>query len=152
VHPFVLVPIQPPYLLNESSDLFQIRIAVSAQDMSGTVPHHDADEYNQDLRVIGVRIRLFRWRSPISLNCQYDPLATPALLRHEIKSSANSRKTVSTARFAAAQIISGRDDRVLVIVGPCSIHSPDEAIEYAHLLEAKVPELDNLLIIMRVYL
>lgn len=90
--------------------------------------------YIQDRRVIG-----------------YDPLVQPSLLRHEIQSSPQSQKTIAAARFNAARILAGQDDRVLVIVGPCSIHSPSQALEYAELLKSKMPEWTNLHIIMRAY-
>ncbi|KZT03323.1 3-deoxy-7-phosphoheptulonate synthase [Laetiporus sulphureus 93-53] len=93
------------------------------------------ERYIQDRRVIG-----------------YDPLVQPALLRHEIQSSAESQKTIALARYNAARILAGQDDRVLVVVGPCSIHSPEQALEYARLLKSKIPEWNNLLIIMRAYL
>jgi 3-deoxy-7-phosphoheptulonate synthase len=83
---------------------------------------------------------------------KYDPLVQPALLRHEIVSSASSQKTIASARYNAARILAGHDDRVLVVVGPCSIHSPEQAIEYAKLLKSKLAEWPNLLIIMRAYL
>jgi len=41
---------------------------------------------------------------------------------------------------------------VLVIVGPCSIHSPEQALDYAKLLKEKIPSWPNLLVIMRAYL
>ncbi|KAJ7938268.1 hypothetical protein B0H13DRAFT_1942175 [Mycena leptocephala] len=91
-------------------------------------------QYIQDRRVIG-----------------YDPLVQPALLRHEIISTANAQKTIASARYNAARIVAGHDDRVLVILGPCSIHSPEQALEYANLLKSKIPEWSNLLIIMRAY-
>lgn len=81
----------------------------------------------------------------------YDPLIQPALLRHEIPPSQNSIQTVASARFGAARILAGQDDRVLVIVGPCSIHSTTQALEYAALLRAKMPSYTNLLIVMRAY-
>ena len=87
-----------------------------------------------------------------SLVAQYDPLIQPALLRHEIQSTLESRRTIASARFNAARIVDGHDDRVLVIVGPCSIHSPEQALAYANLLKEKIPTWPNLLIIMRAYL
>ncbi|XP_006455781.1 3-deoxy-7-phosphoheptulonate synthase [Agaricus bisporus var. bisporus H97] len=81
----------------------------------------------------------------------YDPLVQPGLLRHEVQLSPASQKTITEGRYASARIIAGDDDRLLVIVGPCSIHNPDEALEYAKLLRAKVPELPNLQIVMRAY-
>lgn len=50
------------------------------------------------------------------------------------------------------RIIAGFSDRLLVIVGPCSIHSPEQALVYARLLKEKVHEYPNLLIVMRAYL
>jgi len=82
---------------------------------------------------------------------KYDPLVQPALLRHEIVSSASSQKTIASARYNAARILAGHDDRVLVVVGPCSIHSPEQAMEYAKLLKSKLSDWPNLLIIMRAY-
>jgi phospho-2-dehydro-3-deoxyheptonate aldolase len=67
-------------------------------------------------------------------------------------SSTAAQRTIASARYEAAEILAGRDDRVLVIVGPCSIHSPEQALEYAKLLKAKIPEWNNLLIVMRSYL
>ncbi|PCH43068.1 3-deoxy-7-phosphoheptulonate synthase [Wolfiporia cocos MD-104 SS10] len=105
---------------------------------STVTPVPDDDEkiqrYIQDRRVIG-----------------YDPLVQPSLLRHEIQSSAASQKTIAAARYAAARILAGQDDRVLVIVGPCSIHSAEQALEYAGLLKSKMPDWPNLHIIMRAY-
>lgn len=83
---------------------------------------------------------------------QYDPLVQPALLRHEITPTEASRLTIATARYNAARVLAGQDERVLVIVGPCSIHSPEQAIEYAKLLGAKIPTWENLVIVMRAYL
>jgi len=73
-------------------------------------------------------------------------------LCHEIVSSAASQQTIASARRNSARILAGNDDRLVVIVGPCSIHSPEQAIDYAKLLKSKIPEWGNLLIIMRAYL
>ncbi|KAJ7584910.1 3-deoxy-7-phosphoheptulonate synthase [Mycena floridula] len=81
----------------------------------------------------------------------YDPLVQPALLRSEVLSTPNARQVIGSARIHAAKILSGEEDRVLVIVGPCSIHSPAQALEYAQLLKTKIPDWPNLLIIMRSY-
>jgi len=74
------------------------------------------------------------------------------LLRHEIQPTPASQLTIASARYNAARILAGQDDRILVIVGPCSIHSAEQAIEYANLLKSKIPSWDNLLIVMRAYL
>ena len=61
-------------------------------------------------------------------------------------------KLVYGTRNEASQILHGKDDRVIVVCGPCSIHDPESALEYAQLLkEAKDSFNTNLLIIMRVY-
>lgn len=110
-------------------------------------------QYIQDRRVIGVSYH----HNSLSSHCsqlfhQYDPLVQPALLRHEITSSLNAEKTIASARYNAARILAGHDDRLLVVVGPCSIHSIAQALEYAHLLKAKLADWPNLIIIMRAYL
>lgn len=87
-----------------------------------------------------------------SSNVQYDPLVQPALIKHEIVPTPRSRQTIARARFEAARVIAGTDDRVLVVVGPCSIHNPDQALAYARLLKARMPDWPNLLIVMRSYL
>jgi 3-deoxy-7-phosphoheptulonate synthase len=82
----------------------------------------------------------------------YEPLVQPALLKHEIPVSPETKRTVARGRLGAANIIAGKDDRILVIVGPCSIHDARQAIEYATLLKDKMDEWDGLCIIMRAYL
>ena len=74
------------------------------------------------------------------------------LSRAEVQPSRESRLTISRARHAAASIIQNHDDRVLVIVGPCSIHSTEQAIEYAKLLKSHLDRWDGLQIVMRAYL
>jgi len=116
------------------------RFEVPDDDMYNVSPFPDFEDseqvqkYIQDRRVVG-----------------YDPLVQPALLRHEIVSSATSQKTIASARYNAARILAGHDDRVLVVVGPCSIHSPEQAMEYAKLLKAKLSDWPNLVIVMRAY-
>lgn len=62
-------------------------------------------------------------------------------------------KTVLAARRAIQDILSDKDDRLLVMVGPCSIHDPATAIEYAERLKPLTAELDkDLLVVMRAYL
>lgn len=62
-------------------------------------------------------------------------------------------KTVLTARRAIQNILTEKDDRLLVMVGPCSIHDPATAIEYAQRLKPLADELSkDILIVMRAYL
>src|SRR4051812_28090496 len=80
------------------------------------------------------------------------PLISPALLRHELPASAAVADTVVRARADVVDILDGRDDRLLVVVGPCSIHDPAAAIDYAHRLAAHAERVaGELRIVMRTY-
>ena len=79
-------------------------------------------------------------------------LLSPSQLHDEVPASARATQTVSAARKAVADILSGLDPRLLVVVGPCSIHDLTAAKDYAQRLKALADELqDQLLIVMRVY-
>ena len=79
-------------------------------------------------------------------------LAHPQLVMEEYPSTSQCVETVRTMRKAAQDIISGKSDRVLVIVGPCSIHDPKSALEYAKRLQCEAQRLkEDLVIMMRVY-
>ncbi|KAF2857413.1 3-deoxy-7-phosphoheptulonate synthase [Piedraia hortae CBS 480.64] len=83
------------------------------------------------------------------------PLTPPDLLQHEIRHSDAAAATVIRGRKEAVDIVQGRDpqQRLLVVVGPCSIHDADAAREYCQrLLKLKEQYKDNLLIVMRAYL
>lgn len=81
-----------------------------------------------------------------------DPLISPAILIYEYPVSDKASETVSTARQAAQRIFSGDDDRLLVLVGPCSIHDPKAALEYGKRLKKEIDRFEqDLCIIMRVY-
>lgn len=76
----------------------------------------------------------------------------PAQLHEALPLTDHASKTVFSARNLTQKILHGEDDRLVVIVGPCSIHDPDAAREYATLLKPLISELkDDLHIIMRVY-
>ncbi|PHS69299.1 MAG: 3-deoxy-7-phosphoheptulonate synthase [Methylophaga sp.] len=76
----------------------------------------------------------------------------PAFLHQKYPMTDLASATVFNARSAAHKIIQGEDDRLIIIVGPCSIHDPDAAREYATRLKPLIDELkDDLHIIMRVY-
>ncbi|KXX73646.1 Phospho-2-dehydro-3-deoxyheptonate aldolase, tyrosine-inhibited [Madurella mycetomatis] len=82
-----------------------------------------------------------------------DPLIQPALLISEIPMPEQALQTVVKGRRDAVGVIMGRNDRLLVIVGPCSIHDPVTAIEYASRLKALSEKLsDDLVVVMRAYL
>ncbi|CRK36337.1 hypothetical protein BN1708_016520, partial [Verticillium longisporum] len=79
----------------------------------------------------------------------YNPLTSPDLLQHEIAQTANSKQTVLTGREEAVAIVNDTDEkkRLLVIIGPCSIHDPDAALEYCDMLmKAKEQHKDELCI------
>ena len=79
-------------------------------------------------------------------------LLPPSQLHDDIPVSAHATRTVSEARRTLAAILSGKDRRLIVVVGPCSIHDIAAAMEYAHKLKALADELqDQLFIVMRVY-
>jgi 3-deoxy-7-phosphoheptulonate synthase len=82
----------------------------------------------------------------------YRPLIPPAILTEELPLDEAASHVVAQARQEAGRIITGRDDRLLVVVGPCSIHDPRAALDYADRLKPVADRLrDDLLIIMRVY-
>src|SRR3989338_4060163 len=83
---------------------------------------------------------------------QLRALISPALLTEELPLAPATVNVVTEARQQANTIIRGQNDRLLVIVGPCSIHDPKAALDYAERLLPAIKELqDELCIIMRVY-
>ncbi|MDA1091803.1 MAG: 3-deoxy-7-phosphoheptulonate synthase [Acidobacteria bacterium] len=80
------------------------------------------------------------------------PLLPPAILMEELPITEAISTTVTQGREACADVLHERDDRLLVVVGPCSIHDPAAGLEYAQRL-AKVAKAhaEDLLIVMRVY-
>ena len=81
-----------------------------------------------------------------------EDLISPAALISELPVSDTTTQTVSHARRAIHNILTGEDPRILVVTGPCSIHDPDAARDYAERLQATASRLaDDLFIVMRVY-
>jgi 3-deoxy-7-phosphoheptulonate synthase len=79
-------------------------------------------------------------------------IAAPEHVHTEYPISESAARTVHDTRQSIHEILQGEDDRVLVVIGPCSIHNPDAALEYAQRIQAMRAELeDDLLIVMRVY-
>ena len=79
-------------------------------------------------------------------------LLPPSTLHDAVPASDRSTQTVGAARTVVANILQGRDPRLLVVVGPCSIHDLVAARDYAQRLKALADELkDQLFIVMRVY-
>ncbi|TDV13905.1 3-deoxy-7-phosphoheptulonate synthase [Paraburkholderia caballeronis] len=108
-------------------------------------PQHDqevgsADATQDTTRIDDVRIGAVR------------PLISPALLLDELPVPSATQALVETSRAQIADVLKGRDDRLVAVVGPCSIHDHDQALEYARHLKRVADELkDDLLIVMRVY-
>lgn len=79
-------------------------------------------------------------------------LSTPAQILQEYPGSETVAQTTEAARRAIHRILHGADDRLLVVAGPCSIHDPDSAFDYARRLKLAADRLqDDLLVVMRVY-
>ncbi len=88
-----------------------------------------------DLRIQGIR-----------------PLISPAILMEDFPITEAISNTVAEARESVGRVLEGGDDRLLVVVGPCSIHDPAAALDYARLLAARREALaDDLILVMRVY-
>ncbi len=80
------------------------------------------------------------------------PLPSPALRRQRLPLSPALAVRVHEQRAAIRAVLDGQDPRLLVVVGPCSLHDPDAALEYAARLAQLAPEVsDQLLLVMRAY-
>ena len=80
------------------------------------------------------------------------PLITPALLEEKLPVPLATQSLVEASRAAISRVLHGTDDRLIVVVGPCSIHDHAQAMEYARQLKVQADALqDDLLVVMRVY-
>lgn len=81
------------------------------------------------------------------------PLPTPAVLRQRLPLNALQAEQVQAQRQAIRNILDGHDPRLLVVVGPCSIHDADAALDYARRLAELAPQVqDQMLLVMRAYI
>ena len=88
-----------------------------------------------DLRIAGLR-----------------PLISPAILMEDLPIGEKSSETVAKGREQLQAILRGEDDRLIVVVGPCSVHDPRAALDYAHRLRRVADRTArDLLVVMRVY-
>ena len=79
-------------------------------------------------------------------------LSTPAQVHKELPISQSAAQTVFETRQAIHRILQEEDDRLLIIIGPCSVHDPEAALDYAQRLKPLRESLKNdLEIVMRVY-
>lgn len=84
--------------------------------------------------------------------CQIDDLKTPAEIANMYPLSEENRAAISSYREQVNAIIKGADDRLLAIVGPCSIHDPKAALEYAEKLKVLADKVsDQFFVVMRTY-
>lgn len=93
-------------------------------------------------------------RSPASTTARRSahPLPSPALLRQRLPLSASLAGRIQDDRRAIRAVLNGDDPRLLVVVGPCSLHDPESALEYAARLAELTPQVnDQLLLVMRAY-
>ncbi|WP_313523557.1 3-deoxy-7-phosphoheptulonate synthase [Stutzerimonas kunmingensis] len=80
------------------------------------------------------------------------PLPSPAVLRQRLPLNDALAARIHNDRNAIGAVLDGRDARLLVVVGPCSLHDPVAALEYAERLSALTPDVsDQLLLVMRAY-
>ena len=80
------------------------------------------------------------------------PLIPPAILMEELPLTEQVSTLVSESRRDVARALAGEDDRLVVVVGPCSVHDPEAALEYAgRLAEQAKAFARDLLVVMRVY-
>jgi 3-deoxy-7-phosphoheptulonate synthase len=83
---------------------------------------------------------------------EIDELAPPATLLGELPATSAVAQTARSARRAIHRILTGSDDRLIAIVGPCSIHDPKAALDYAARLRAQADRFpQELLVVMRAY-
>jgi 3-deoxy-7-phosphoheptulonate synthase len=82
----------------------------------------------------------------------FDPLLAPSVLRDRLPLTTAGEGAVSASRQEIEAILTGQDDRLMVVVGPCSVHDPVAALEYARRLKPLADKhSQDLLIVMRVY-
>lgn len=133
------------------------------------IPHGHALNSPDELRAIHDAVRngmnplvdthIPRWEDEVGVSriinrrvLELEPLPTPAQVLSDLAMSAKAQDLVASSRDAIRACLYGQDDRLLVIVGPCSVHDPAAALDYAQRLSALNDELSNeLLIVMRVY-
>lgn len=100
----------------------------------------------------GLRVMAMKYNTDDLRISGLSEIAAPEEVHAEYAISETAARTTHDARVAIHEILHGEDDRLLVVVGPCSIHNPDAALEYAAHIQRMRKELGNdLLIVMRVY-
>src|SRR6476646_5931926 len=99
----------------------------------------------------GYSVGMFRETDDLRIT-QVRPLIPPAILLEEIPISERASNIVSDTRVAIANVLDGHDPRLVVIVGPCSIHDTKAALDYAERLQPlAVRYAKELIVVMRSY-
>jgi 3-deoxy-7-phosphoheptulonate synthase len=117
-------------------------------------PHHNFESFTNnkmsDSNMTTLKDAIYRLENSRVRSTR--PLIPPQILQEDLPLTLHAAHTVLEGRFATEKILRGDDDRLIVVVGPCSVHNVDAAIAYAKLLKEYADEAkDDLLIIMRVY-
>ncbi|MDO8931756.1 MAG: 3-deoxy-7-phosphoheptulonate synthase, partial [Rhodocyclaceae bacterium] len=82
----------------------------------------------------------------------FEPMPTPEEIHARVPLTETAAKSVLAGRRTLEEILDRRDSRLLVVVGPCSIHDPVAGLDYAKRLKALADEVSStLLLVMRVY-
>lgn len=83
----------------------------------------------------------------------YDPLSAPDLLQHEIPLTEKAKEVILKGRDDTVNILNGKDDRLVIVIGPCSIHDPVAGLDYCERLQKEAEKhKGELHIVMRAYL
>jgi 3-deoxy-7-phosphoheptulonate synthase len=113
---------------------------------------HTLDDHRHDREVGSRDATLDSTRTDDTRISAVRPLISPALLLDEQPLPEPAALLVEQTRRAIGAVLHGRDDRLLVVVGPCSVHDREQALQYARLLRAERDALaGELLLVMRVY-
>jgi 3-deoxy-7-phosphoheptulonate synthase len=81
-----------------------------------------------------------------------EPLPAPRELHQDLPAGESDAAHITQSRAVVRDILTGKDERLLVVVGPCSIHEPESALEYARRLRDLAPRVaDAFFLVMRVY-
>ena len=106
----------------------------------------------------GARFKRFNGNDAMSTNTDdlrirnLRELVTPEALIAEMPADESVAQHVTQSRTSIQSVLNGMDDRLVVVIGPCSIHDPAAALDYAARLKLATAQFsDNLLIVMRVY-
>ena len=108
-------------------------------------PQHDLEAGSRDATLDTTRIDDTRIAAVRAL-------VSPAVLLEELPVTPEVEDLVERTRQDIGRVLRGEDDRMVAVVGPCSIHDHDQAIHYAQLLRRQAEDLaDALIVVMRVY-